>query len=122
MTVLTADQTALRDAVREFAQEKIAPRADQIDKSGEFPWDVVELLAQQDFFAPPFPEAYGGLGADMLSSLLVVEELSRACATSGLIPAVQELGSLPLLHGGSEDQKQRWVPDLASGKTLAAFA
>src|SRR3954451_11583226 len=122
MTVLNADQIALRDAVRELAQEKIAPRAAAIDQSGEFPWDVVELLAQPDFFAAQFPVEYGGLGADMISSLLVVEELSRVCATSGLIPAVQELGSLPLLHGGSDEQKQRWLPDLAAGKVLAAFA
>jgi alkylation response protein AidB-like acyl-CoA dehydrogenase len=122
MTVLNADQLALRDAVRELAEEKIAPRAAEIDQSGEFPWDVVELLAQHDFFAAPFPAEYGGLGADMISSLLVVEELSRVCATSGLIPAVQELGSLPLLHGGTDEQRQRWVPDLAAGKVLAAFA
>src|SRR3954452_13718322 len=122
MTVLNADQVALRDAVRELAQEKVAPRAAAIDQSGEFPWDVVELLAQHDFFAAPFPVEYGGLGADMISSLLVVEELSRVCATSGLIPAVQELGSLPLLHGGTDEQKQRWLPDLSAGKILAAFA
>ena len=122
MTVLNPDQTALRDAVRELAQGKIAPRAAAIDQSGEFPWDVVELLAQHDFFAVPFPEQYGGLGADMVSTLLVIEELSRVCATSGLIPAVQELGSLPLLHGGTDEQKQRWLPDLAAGKKLAAFA
>ena len=122
MTVLNADQAALRDAVRELAQDKIAPRAAEIDQSGEFPWDVVKLLAEHDFFAAPFPAEYGGLGADMVSSLLVVEELSRVCATSGLIPAVQELGSLPLLNGGTEEQKQRWVPDLAAGKRLAAFA
>src|SRR3954452_22832368 len=122
MTVLNADQIALRDAVRELAQEKVAPRAAEIDRSGEFPWDVVELLAQHDFFAAPFPVEYGGLGADMISSLLVVEELSRVCATSGLIPAVQELGSLPLLHGGTDEQKQRWLPDLSAGKILAALA
>src|SRR3954454_19811573 len=121
MTVLDADQVALRDAVRELAQEKIAPRAAAIDQSGEFPWDVVELLAQHDFFAAPFPVEYGGLGADMVSSLLVVEELSRVCATSGLLPAVQELGSLPLMHGGTDEQKTRWLPDLATGKRLAAF-
>src|SRR3954464_1069936 len=108
MTILNADQTALRDAVRELAQEKIAPRAAAIDQSGEFPWDVVELLAQHDFFAAPFPAEYGGLGADMISSLLVVEELSRVCATSGLIPAVQELGSLPPLHPGPDEEKTRW--------------
>ncbi|HEY7024363.1 MAG TPA: acyl-CoA dehydrogenase family protein [Candidatus Limnocylindrales bacterium] len=122
MTVLNSDQLALRDAVRELAQEKIAPRAAAIDQSGEFPWDVVELLRQHDFFAAAFPEKYGGLGADMVSVLLVIEELSRVCATSGLIPAVQELGSLPLMHGGTEEQKSRWLPDLAAGKRLAAFA
>ena len=122
MTVLNADQIALRDAVHELAQDKIAPRAAAIDQSGEFPWDIVELLAQHDFFAPPFPEEYGGLGADMISNLLVIEELSRVCATSGLIPAVQELGALPLMHGGSDEQKHRWLPDLAAGKQLAAFA
>src|SRR3954452_2802001 len=122
MTVLNADQSALRDAVRELAEEKIAPRAADIDQSGEFPWDVVELLAEHDFFAAPFPAEFGGLGADMISSLLVVEELSRVCATSGLIPAVQELGSLPLLNGGTDDQKGRWLPELAAGKILAAFA
>ncbi len=122
MTVLNPDQIALRDAVRELAQEKVAPRAAAIDQGGEFPWDIVELLAQHDFFAPPFPAEFGGLGADMLSNLLVIEELSRVCATSGLIPAVQELGALPLLNGGTDEQKQRWLPDLAAGKILAAFA
>ncbi len=122
MTVLSDEQMALRDAVRELADEQIAPRAAEIDQSGEFPWDVVELLAAHDFFAVPFPTEYGGLGADMISSLVVIEELSRVCATSGLLPAVQELGSLPLLHGGTDEQKQRWIPDLAAGKVLAAFA
>jgi alkylation response protein AidB-like acyl-CoA dehydrogenase len=122
MTRLSAEQQALREAVRELAEEKIAPRAAEIDSSGEFPWDVVELLAAHDFFALPFPPEYGGLGADMVSTLVVIEELSRVCATSGLIPAVQDLGSLPLLHGGTDDQKRRWVPDLAAGRMLAAFA
>jgi alkylation response protein AidB-like acyl-CoA dehydrogenase len=113
---------ALRDAVRELAQDKVAPRAAAIDQAGEFPWDVVELLRDHDFFAAPFPAEYGGLGADMVSALLVIEELSRVCATSGLIPAVQELGALPLLHGGSDEQKQRWIPDIAAGRRLTAFA
>jgi alkylation response protein AidB-like acyl-CoA dehydrogenase len=122
VTVLNDDQRALRDAVRELADEKIAPRAAEIDVKGEFPWDVVKLLREHDFFAAAFPAEYGGLGADMISALLVIEELSRVDATCGLIPAVQELGSLPLLHGGTDDQKQRWVPDLAAGRKLAAFA
>jgi alkylation response protein AidB-like acyl-CoA dehydrogenase len=122
VTVLTDEQAALRDAVRELATERIAPRAADIDAAAEFPWDIVELLAQHDVLALPYPTDYGGLGGEMLPVLLAIEELSRACATSGLILAVQELGSLPLLHGGSDEQKQRWIPDLAAGKTLAAFA
>jgi alkylation response protein AidB-like acyl-CoA dehydrogenase len=122
VTVLTDEQAALRDAVRELASERIAPRAADIDAAAEFPWDIVELLAGHDVLALPFPADHGGLGGEMLPVLLAIEELSRACATSGLILAVQELGSLPLLHGASDEQKQRWIPDLAAGKTLAAFA
>ena len=112
----------MRDAVRELADDKIAPRAAEIDRRGEFPWDVVELLAQHDILALPFPQDYGGLGGDMIAVLVAIEELSRVCATSGLILAVQELSSLPLVHGGTDEQKQRWLPDLATGKMLAAFA
>jgi len=122
MTTLTEDQAALHDAVRELADAKIAPRAAEIDRSAEFPWDVVELLAQHDILALPFPSEYGGLDGDMISVLVAIEELSRVCATSGLILAVQELGALPLMHGGSDEQKQRWIPDLAAGKMLTAFA
>ena len=121
MTALTQDQVALRDAVRELADERIAPRAAEIDQKAEFPWDVVELLAQHDVLALPFPEPYG-LGGELLSVCLAVEQVSRVCATSGLIVAVQELGALPLLLAGTEEQKERWFPELASGKALAAFA
>ena len=119
---LSEDQRALRDVVRELADERIAPRAAAIDSSAEFPWDVVELLAAHDVLALPFPDEYGGLGGDLLTLCVAVEELSRVCATSGLILAVQELGGLPLLLGGTEEQKRRWIPDLAKGAMLAAFA
>jgi alkylation response protein AidB-like acyl-CoA dehydrogenase len=119
---LTEDQLALRDAVRVLADEQIAPRAAAIDASGEFPWDVKELLASHDILSLPFPEAYGGLGGDLLTVCLAIEQISRVCATSGLILAVQELASLPLLLAGSDEQKQRWFPDLAAGRTLIAFA
>ena len=122
MTVLNDEQRALRDAVRELAEDKIAPRAAAIDASGEFPHDVVKLLAEHDILALPFPVEYGGLGGDMISVLVVIEEISRVDASCGLIPAVQELGSLPLLHGGTGDQKKRWVPDLVNGTILTAFA
>jgi alkylation response protein AidB-like acyl-CoA dehydrogenase len=121
-TRLSEEQRALRDVVRELADERVAPRAAQIDESGEFPWDVVELLAQHDVLALPFPEAYGGLGGDLLTLCVAIEELSRVCATSGLILAVQELGGLPLLIAGTDEQKQRWVPALAQGSRLSAFA
>ena len=119
---LTDDQIALRDAVRVLADEKIAPRAAEIDRTAEFPWDVKELLAAHDILALPYPEAYGGLGGDLLTVCLAVEQISRVCATSGLILAVQELASLPLLLAGSDEQKERWFPDLAAGRKLIAFA
>jgi alkylation response protein AidB-like acyl-CoA dehydrogenase len=119
---LTEEQLMLRDAVRVLADEQIAPRAAEIDRSGEFPWDVKELLAAHDILALPFPEAYGGIGGELLTVCLAIEQISRACATSGLILAVQELGGLPILLAGSDEQKQRWLPSLAAGTTLAAFA
>ena len=112
----------LRDAVRVLADEQIAPRAAEIDRTAEFPWDVKDLLASHDILGLPFPEAYGGLGGHLLTVCLAIEQISRACATSGLILAVQELGALPLLLAGSDEQKQRWFPDLAAGRTLIAFA
>jgi alkylation response protein AidB-like acyl-CoA dehydrogenase len=119
---LTEDQAALRDAVRILADEQIAPRAAEIDRTAEFPWDVKELLASHDVLSLPFPEEHGGLGGDLLTVCLAVEEISRVCATSGLILAVQELASLPLLLAGTAEQQARWFPDLAAGKHLIAFA
>ena len=119
---LTEEQTLLRDAVRTLADERVAPRAADIDRTGEFPEDLHQLLAGQDILALPFPAEYGGLGGELLTVCLAVEQLSRACATTGLILAAHELGSLPVIGFGSDEQKARWLPDLASGKHLAAFA
>jgi alkylation response protein AidB-like acyl-CoA dehydrogenase len=119
---LTDDQLALRDAVRVLADDRIAPRAAEIDRTAEFPWDVKELLASHDILSLPYPEQYGGLGGDLLTVCLAVEQISRVCATSGLILAVQELASLPLLLAGTDEQKDRWFPDLAAGRKLIAFA
>src|SRR5258706_9732177 len=119
---ITDDQAAMGDAVRLLADERIAPRAAEIDRTAEFPWDVKELLASHDVLGLPFPEAYGGLGGDLLTVCLAVEQISRVCATSGLILAVQELASLPLLLAGTDEQKDRWFPDLAPGRKLIAFA
>ena len=119
---LTEEQEMLRDAVRVLADEQVAPRAAEIDRSAEFPQDIRRLLADHDILALPFPTRYGGIGGDLLTTILAIEQLSRACATTGLILAVQELASLPILLAGTDDQKDRWLPKLATGEQLIAFA
>ena len=119
---LTEEQVLLRDTIRALADERIAPRAAEIDRSGEFPEDIRQLLASQDVLALPFPEEYGGVGVDLLTQCLAIEQIARACTTSSLILSVQGLGSLPILLAGTEEQKARFIPDLASGKKLIAFA
>src|SRR3954462_1460655 len=119
---LSAEQRELRDLVRTLARERIAPRAAEIDESHEFPWDVVELFREHELMGLFFYEAYGGTGTGTLLALVAIEEVSKVCATSGLIIAVQELGSLGLKLAGSEEQKQRFLPKLASGEWLAAYA
>ena len=118
---VSEDEKALIEAIREIAQERVAPRAAEIDHSGEFPWDMKELLASHDILAMPFPEEYGGIGASELAISMAVEELSRCCATTGLLLAVQQLGSMPILLAGNDEQKRKYFPRLASGEWLAAF-
>jgi alkylation response protein AidB-like acyl-CoA dehydrogenase len=113
---LAAEQREIRDLVRQLARERIAPRAAEIDESHEFPWDVVEHFRENDIFGLFFDEEHGGLGTGTLLSLVAIEEVSKVCATSGLILAVQELGSLGLKLAGNEEQKQRYLPRLASGE------
>ena len=119
---LTEEQREIRDLVRQLARERIAPRAAEIDESHEFPWDVVELFRENDLFGLFFDEQYGGLGTGTLLSLVAIEEVSKVCATSGLILAVQELGSLGLKLAGDDEQKTRYLPRLASGEWLCAYA
>ncbi len=119
---LTEEHEMLRDAVRVLADERIAPRAAEIDRTAEFPEDLRRLLADHDILALPFPEEHGGLGGELLTVCLAIEQLSRACATTGLILAVQELGSLPIILAGTPEQQARWFPRLASGEHLIAFA
>src|SRR5215469_3964861 len=118
---LSDDEQTLIEAIRELALERVAPRAAEIDHTGEFPWDMKELLAQQDILAMPFPTAYGGIGASELAIVMAIEELSRHCATTALLLAVQQLGSLPILLAGNEEQKRQYLPNLASGEWMAAF-
>jgi alkylation response protein AidB-like acyl-CoA dehydrogenase len=119
---LTDEQREIRDLVRTLARERVAPRAAEIDKKAEFPWDLVELFREHEIFGVLYDEEYGGLGASALMALVAVEELSKVCATTGLIVAVQELGSLGLKLEGSDEQKQRYLPRLASGEWLCAYA
>jgi alkylation response protein AidB-like acyl-CoA dehydrogenase len=119
---LTDEQREIRDLVRVLARDRIAPRAAEIDESAEFPRDMVELLREHELFGLGFDEAYGGSGAGSLMLLVAVEEVSRACATTGLLLAVQELGSLALRLAGTEEQKEKYLPRLASGESLGAYA
>jgi alkylation response protein AidB-like acyl-CoA dehydrogenase len=119
---LSDEQRELRELVRTLARERIGPRAAEIDESHEFPWDVVELFREHGIFGLFFAEGDGGLGTGTLLSLVAIEEVSRVCATSGLILAVQELGSLGLKLAGSEELRAAWLPRLAAGEVLAAYA
>src|SRR5206468_4842781 len=102
---LSDEQREIRELVRTLARERIAPRAAEIDKKAEFPWDVVELFREHGVFGILVDEEYGGLGASALLTLVAIEELAKVCATSALILAVQELGALGMKLAGSEEQK-----------------
>jgi len=119
---LTAEQREIRELVRTLARERIAPRAAEIDKSAEFPWDVVELFRENGLFSSIADEEYGGIGASALTLLVSVEEISKVCATSGLILAGQELGALGFKLAGNVEQKRRFLPRIVSGELLPAYA
>ncbi len=118
---LTAEHDELRAFVRQLADERIAPRAAEIDAKAEFPWDLKELLAEHDLLGTGFEERYGGTALDGIGQCIVAEEIARADATTSLIPIVQKLGALPIVLAGNDDQKDRYLPRLASGEWLAAF-
>ncbi len=119
--LLNESQVMIRDLARKIAQEKIKPVAAQYDESEEFAWPVMKTLAESDLFGIYLPEAYGGLGGGILEMCLVTEELSKACGGIALGYAGTALGTLPLLLHGSEEQKKKYLPDIAAGRKLAAF-
>jgi len=121
-TEASEEETMILDVVRRLVRERVEPRAAEIDATAEFPWDIKELFAENDLLGIPFPSEFGGLGGSFLTYVKVVEEVAKACASSSLIIAVQELGALPILIGGTDEQKRRWIPDLAAGTTIAAYA
>jgi acyl-CoA dehydrogenase len=118
---LGEDHEALREAVRELAADRIAPNAAEADEKAQFPQASYDALVKSDFHAPHIPEEYGGVGADALATCIVIEEVARACASSSLIPAVNKLGTMPLLLAASEDVKRRYLPPVASGEAMFAY-
>jgi alkylation response protein AidB-like acyl-CoA dehydrogenase len=119
---LSEEHVALRAAVRELVADKVAPYAAAVDESATFPQEAYDALRAADLHAVHVPGVYGGNGADALATCLVIEEVARGCASSSLIPAVNKLGSLPVLLAGTEEQKQRWLRPLAEGKALFCYA
>jgi alkylation response protein AidB-like acyl-CoA dehydrogenase len=122
MYTLSEEHDALRQAVRALADDKIAPRAAEIDRTSEFPWDVYEALVKADLHAVHVPAAYGGAGADAIATAIVIEEVARACASSSLIPAVNKLGTVPLLIAASEEVKARYLTPVARGEAMFSYA
>ncbi len=119
---LTREQLDFLEVIRQMSVEKVAPRAAEIDESGEFPEDIRELFAGHDLFGLPFEERYGGTGTGELMLCAAIEEVSKFCASSALMIAAQDLSSLPIRLFGSDDLKDRWLPKMASGEILGAFA
>jgi alkylation response protein AidB-like acyl-CoA dehydrogenase len=119
---LSDEHRMLRETVRQLAADKIAPRAAEIDATAEFPWDVYEALRRADLHAVHIPTAYGGAGADSLATALVIEEVARVCAASSLIPAVNKLGTMPILLSGSEQLRQQVLPPVAAGDAMFSYA
>ncbi len=119
---LPEEHAMLREAVRQLAADKIAPRAAEIDETGEFPWDVYEALRSNGFHAIHIPEQFGGQGGDALAACLVIEEVARVCTSSSLIPAVNKLGTTPLIIGADDDLLGRYLPQVASGEAMFSYA
>jgi alkylation response protein AidB-like acyl-CoA dehydrogenase len=111
-----------RDTIRQIVDEKVRPRAAEIDATGEYPWDVRRLFAEQDILALPFAPEYGGTGTGTLMLQIAVEEIAKACASSALVLMVQELGTLPIALFGTDELKERLLPRCASGEWSPAFA
>ncbi len=119
---LPEEHNLLRKTVRELARARIAPRAAQIDATSEFPWDVYETLRQADLHAIHIPEEYGGASADSIATVIVIEEIASACASSALIPAVNKLGTMPLLLSASDELKAQVLPPVARGEAMFSYA
>lgn len=119
---LTQEQTMIRKLIRDFSEGEVAPGADERDRTGQFPMEVLNKMARLELMGLPFPEAYGGGGGDTISFAIVVEELSRACASTGITYSAHiSLGGAPLYMFGTEEQKQKYLVPLCRGESLGAF-
>jgi alkylation response protein AidB-like acyl-CoA dehydrogenase len=119
--VLSDDHRELQAVVRKLCDERVAPHAAEVDENSAFPQAAYDALKAGDFHAPHIPTAYGGVGADALATCLVIEEVARACASSSLIPAVNKLGTMPLLLAGSEEVKKRYLTPVANGEAMFSY-
>jgi len=119
---LTEDQIMIQDLTRQIAEEKVIPVREELDEKEEFPWEVMNVLAQSDLFGLFIPEEYGGLGKSGFELCIAVEELSKACLGVSTTYAANALGTYPILLFGSEEQKKKYLPDIAAGRRLVAFA
>ena len=119
---LSDEQRQIQEMVHDLCLERVEPRAAEIDESGEFPWYIKELFAKHDILAIPFTPEYDGISGSALTLILAVEQIARFCASSSLILSVQSLGSLPIVLAGTAEQKKRYLPPLARGEQMAAYA
>jgi alkylation response protein AidB-like acyl-CoA dehydrogenase len=119
---VSEEHEALREAVRALAEKEIAPYAAEVDEQARFPQEALDALVKADFQAVHIPEEYGGQGADELAACIVIEEVARVCASSSLIPAVNGLGSVPILLSASEELKQQVLPSIAAGEAMISYA
>ncbi|WP_433265350.1 acyl-CoA dehydrogenase [Actinosynnema sp. CS-041913] len=119
---LAEEHEALREAVRSLADKEIAPHAADVDEQERFPVEALNALVKSGFAAVHVPEEYDGQGADSVATCIVIEEVARACASSSLIPAVNKLGTMPILLSASESLKQQVLPSIASGEAMASYA
>ncbi|MGI8986151.1 MAG: acyl-CoA dehydrogenase family protein [Nocardioidaceae bacterium] len=121
MFALSEEHQAIREAVRAVCDAKVAPHAAEVDETAEFPKVAYDALAAADFHAPHIPEEYAGAGAEALATCLVIEEVARVCASSSLIPAVNKLGTMPLLVAASHELKSRYLPPVARGEAMFSY-
>ena len=120
--LLTDEQKMVKDLAHKIAEERIRPVAAKYDQSEEYPWDVIKVIAEAGLFGLFIPEEYGGMSINVLNLCLATEELSRACGGIAVCYAASALGTFPIVLFGNEEQKKKYLPDLASGKKVAAFA